>query len=376
VDRLKVSVLYWEERKMEGTLHDEVVDEVAAALSEGGHKASLIGINEDIRELLDRLDERRPDLVFNVCERFADNDDFEMNVAAVLEMLGQPFTGAGPAGLALRQDKAVTKKLLNFHGVRYPNFAVFDRFNMELAGKMHFPMIVKPLRGDASLGIDDASLVTEYARLDERIHFIQTQLKEPALVEEYIEGREFYVGILGNDPSEVLPVMELDFSKLPAGSPRIYGHEAKFDITSPQYAAVNTIVATELAPETRARVTMAAREAAIALKVRDYARVDIRLTADGVPMIVELNANPYLERTSAFALAALQAGMGYTSLINRIVDVAWKRLEPTPFLKGLQKTRAGRVRQRRQIARALQNARPAPDQESSARGTADSSQKQ
>ncbi len=272
MDRLKVSVLYWEERKPESTLHDEVVDEIAAALSEGGHKASLIGISDDLRELLDKLDEKRPDLVFNVCERFADNDDNEMHVAAVLEMLGQPFTGAGPAGLALRQDKAVTKKLLNFHEVPYPNFAVFDRFNMELAGKMHFPLIVKPLRGDASLGIDDSSLVTEHARLDERIHFIQTQLKEPALVEEYIEGREFYVGIMGNDPAEVLPVMELDFSKLPAGFPRIYGRQAKSDATSPQYNAVNTVVATELAPETRARVTMAAREAAIALKVRDYAQ--------------------------------------------------------------------------------------------------------
>ena len=355
MDRIKVSVLYWEERQQEGTLHDEVVDEIAAALSEGGHKASLIGISDDLVELLDKLDDRRPDLVFNVCERFADDDENEMHVTAVLEMLGQPFTGTGPAGMALRQDKAVTKKLLDFHEVPYPNFAVFDRFNIELAGKMHFPLMVKPMRGDTSLGIDDSSLVAEWAKLDERIHFILTQLKQPALVEEYIKGREFYVSILGNEPAEVLPVMELDFSKLPAGSARIYGHEAKSVPTSPQYAAVNAVVATELAPETRGRTTMAAREAAIALKVRDYARVDIRLTADGVPMVVEMNANPYLERTSAFPLAALQAGLGYTSLINRIVEVAWKRSETTPFLKDLQKTRAERVRQRKQTARALHN---------------------
>ncbi len=355
MDKLKVSVLYWEERKQEGTLHDEVVDEIASALSESGHRTSLIGISDDLRELLDKLDEKRPDLVFNVCERFADNDDYEMHVTAVLEMLGQPFTGTGPAGMSLRQDKAVTKKLLDFHDVRYPNFAIFDRFNIELAGRMHFPLIVKPMRGDASLGIDDSSLVTEYTKQDERIHFIQSQLKEPALVEEYIEGREFYVSILGNDPAEVLPVMELDFSKLPAGSPRIYGHEAKSDVASPQYAAVNAVVATDLGPETRARVTMAAKEAAVALKVRDYARVDLRLTPDGVPMVVEVNANPYLERTSAFALAALQSGLGYASLINRIVETAWKRLEPTPFLKELQKTRAERARQRRQSARALHN---------------------
>jgi D-alanine-D-alanine ligase len=149
--------------------------------------------------------------------------------------------------------------------------------------------------------------------------------------------------------------MELDFTKLPPGYPRIYGHEAKSDTTSVQYNAVNAIVATELFPEVRARITRAGREAAYALKVQDYARVDIRLSADGVPIVVEVNANPYLERTSAFALAALQAGMGYTTLINRIVEIAWTRLEPTPFLKELQKSRAERARLRREAAKAIQS---------------------
>jgi D-alanine-D-alanine ligase len=202
-----------------------------------------------------------------------------------------------------------------------------------------------------------ANGVTEYAKLDESTHSIQDQ---PALVEEGIEGRQFYMSILGTEPADVLPVMELDLSKAPAGSPRIYGHEAKSVITSPQYAAVNAVIATELATGTRARITIVAKEAAIALKVRDYARVDIRLAVDGVPM-VEMNANPYLERTSAFALAALQSGLGYASLINRIVEVAWKRSEMTPFLKELQKTRAERARHRKQIARALHNVDSAQD---------------
>jgi D-alanine-D-alanine ligase len=355
MDKLKISVLFWEEHGAEGTKHDEVVDEVAGALSEGGHKVSLIGISDDLRELLDKLDDKRPDLVFNLCERFAENDVYEMHVTAVLEMLGQPFTGSGPAGMALRQDKAITKKLLYFHDVPYPNFAIFDKFNIELAGKMHFPLFVKPLRGDASLGINDSSLVRDYAKLDERIHLIHSQLKEPALVEEYVDGREFYVGIIGNDPAEVLPVMELDFSKLPAGFPCIYGHEAKSETTSPQFAAVNVVVATDLPPETRARITMAGQEAALALKVSDYARVDIRLSADGIPKVVEVNANPYLERTSAFALAALQAGMGYTTLINRIVEAATRRLEPTPFLKELQKNRAERAKIKRQGTKLVQS---------------------
>jgi D-alanine-D-alanine ligase len=358
MDKLKISILFWEERGQEGIKHDEVIDEVAGALSEGGHKASLIGINDDLRELMEKLDDKRPDLVFNLCERFADNDEYEMHVTAVLAMLGQPFTGTGPAGMVLRQDKAVTKKLLKFHDVHYPNYATFDKDNLEFAGRMRFPLFIKPLHGDTSLGIDDSSLVTEYAKLVERIGFIQTQLKVPALVEEYIEGREFYVGILGNGDAEVLPVMELDFSKLPGKYPHIYGHEAKSDATSPQYGAINAVVATDLAPEARARIAMAGREAAYALKVQDYARVDIRLSPDGIPMVVEVNANPYLERTSAFALAAMQAGMGYTTLINRIVEVARKRWEPTPFLKELQKNRAERARLRRQAIKTVAACEP------------------
>jgi D-alanine-D-alanine ligase len=355
MDKLKISVLFWEERNQQGTRHDEVVDEVAGALSEGGHKTSLIGINDDLRELLDKLDDKRPDLVFNLCERFAENDEYEMHVTAVLAMLGQPFTGTGPSGMALRQDKAITKKLLKFHGVPFPNYATFDKDNLEFAGKMRFPLFVKPLHGDTSLGIDDSSLVTEYSKLVERIGFIQTQLKVPALVEEYIHGREFYIGILGNDAAEILPVMELDFTRLPAEYPRIYGHEAKSDLTSPQYGAINAIVATELLPEVRARLINAGHEAAYALKVQDYARVDIRLSPDGIPMVVEVNANPYLERTSTFALAALQAGMGYTTLINRIVEIARKRWEPTPFLKELQRNRAERSKLRKQATQTMQS---------------------
>lgn len=363
MDKLKIAILFWEERGQEGSKHDEVVDEVNEALTEGGHKVSLIGINDDLRELLDKLDDKRPDLVFNLCERFADNDEYEMHVTAVLAMLGQPFTGTGPAGMALRQDKAVTKKLLKFHDVNYPNYATFDKDNLEFAGRMRFPLFVKPLHGDTSLGIDDSSLVTEYAKLVERISFIQNQLKVPALVEEYIEGREFYIGILGNEVPEILPVMELDFSKLPGKYPHIFGHEAKTDVASPQYGAVNSIVATDLAPEVRARITMAGREAAHALKVQDYARVDIRLSTDGVPNVVEVNANPYLERTSVFALAALQAGMGYSTLVNRIAEIAWKRWEPTPFLQDLQKKRLERAKLRKLATKAAQSCEPVAPKE-------------
>jgi D-alanine-D-alanine ligase len=354
VEKLKIAVLYWEERIPGPARHDEVVDQVAQALNEGKHKVSVIGINDDLTELLTKLDEKRPDLVFNLCERFADCDEYEMNVTAVLAMLSQPFTGTGPVGMAFRQDKVVTKKLLKFHGVHYPNFAVFDVNSIEFAGKMRFPLFVKPLQGDASIGINDSSLVAEYPKLVERINFIHEKIKSPALVEEYIEGREFYVSVLGNDPPEILPIMELDFSKLPADYPRIYGEEAKSEVNNTVYSTVNAVVATELTPEVRSRIVNAGREAAYALKVQDYARVDLRLTPDGIPVVVEVNANPYLERTSAFALAALQQGMGYSTLINRIVEIAWKRWEPSPYLREIQKARLERVKLRRQIAKTAE----------------------
>jgi D-alanine-D-alanine ligase len=335
MEGLRISVLFYEDRSKGAAERDEVVDAVAAELTAGGHQVALLGVYDNAGELLQKLDEQKPDLVFNLCETFAGRDSNEGNVAAVLALRGQRFTGTGPLGMMLRQDKAITKKLLQFHGVRCPKFAIFDPHNLEFAGRMHFPLFVKPMRGDASIGIHDSSLVRDYDALIERVNAIHTQLQDAALVEEYIEGREFYVGVLGNSPPEALPVIELDFSKLPSQFPHIYGWEAKFDHTSQQYDTVNAIVATDLQPDIRGRITMAALEAVYALQVRDYARVDIRLSADGTPYVVEVNANPYLERTSAFCIAALQAGMGYNTVINRIAHIAWDCAEQSGPSKGL-----------------------------------------
>jgi D-alanine-D-alanine ligase len=325
MNTLKITVLFDEDRSEHPPIHDDVIDEVADALAEGGHKPQLLGIHDNLQELIDRLKEQKPDLVFNLCETF--NDDYygEMYVAAVLSMLNIRYTGTGPEGMAFRQNKAVTKKLLAFHNVQCPNYATFAKDNLEFAGKMRFPLFVKPLRRDASAGVSDSSLVTDYASLMKKIEYIHRELHDTALVEEYIEGREFYVSVLGNFPPEPLPLIELDFSKLPEGHPHIYSEKAKFDEDSEIYNLINFGVATDLTPELRNRITMAGAKAAHALQIHDYARVDIRLSQDGVPYVVEVNANPYLERTAEFAVAALQAGMGYSGLINRIVEITWSR---------------------------------------------------
>ncbi len=339
MDKMKISVLFDEDRSDHESTHDEVVDQVANALTEDGHKISLLGIHENLHELLDELDKQKPDLVFNLCETFAGNYYGEMYVAAVLSMIGVRFTGTGPEGMAFRQNKAVTKKLLAFHNVPCPNYATFAKDNLEFAGKMRFPLFVKPLRRDASAGIDSSSLVTDYATLMKHIDYIHKELQDTALVEEYIEGREFYVSVLGNNPAEPLPLVELDFSKLPEGKPKIYSEKAKFDEESEEYDAINFGVATDLTPEIRNKITMAGVKAAQALQVLDYARVDIRLAQDGNPYVVEVNANPYLERTAEFAVAALQSGFGYSSLISNIVDIAWKRWDQFESRRKRQKER-------------------------------------
>jgi D-alanine-D-alanine ligase len=329
----KVSVLFYEARDDGVASRDEVVDQVAQALSSGGHKVSLLGINSDISELMKKLEEQKPDIVFNLCETFGGKDSSEMHVTAILELLGVRFTGTGPAGMILRQDKALTKKLLQFYDVNCSNYAVLDNKHLEFSGRMRFPLFIKPLHGDASLCVDDSSMVETYPRLIERAALIQNEFNDAALVEEYIDGRELYVTVLGNASPEALPIIEVDFTKLPAGHPRIYGHEAKFESGTVQYDGTHTVVGTDLSPEVRARVARAAKEAVHALQVSDYSRVDIRLPPEGTPYVVEVNANPYLEAISETALAAKAAGMDYNTLINRILEIAWERCEAEAPLK-------------------------------------------
>lgn len=324
---MRISVLYWEWKENDQTKHDEVVDQVLAGLIESGHEATLLGVTSDLKYLVDAIEEQKPDLVFNLVETFADDDAFEMNIAAVLQILGVRFTGSAPRVMAVRQDKALTKKILAFHDVRCPQFATFDHDNLEFAGKMRFPMLVKPQHGDASAGVGDSSLVSDLRSLVERVAYIHSDLHDAAIVEEYIEGREFYVCVLGNDPPEVLPLIEMDFSDLPEGYPHIYGREAKFDEKSVQYSGTNAIIATDLPPELRNRIEMTGLAAAQAMEVSDYARIDIRVALDGTPYVVEVNANPYLESTGAVSLAALQAGYSHRALVNQIAEIAWERYE-------------------------------------------------
>jgi D-alanine-D-alanine ligase len=321
---MKITVLSNTESRDSGT-YDVVVDQVAGALQENGHEASVFAVYDDAVELTQGLRDRRPELLFNLLESFGENTGGDVAVTGLLDLLQLRYTGGGPGELFLRQDKGLAKKVFAFEDILYPHFAVFGKdADLETAGKLRMPLFVKPLTADASIGIDGDSLVRDAIALMKRVLAIHETVNDSALVEEYIEGREFYVGVLGNKEPLAFPPIEMDFSGMPEGMPRILGSKAKWSPESAEYKGTRSILP-ELPDELRARLQKAAVDAYRALRVRDYGRVDLRLTETGDIYVIEVNANCYLEKDSEFATAAAAAGIEYPQLVQKIVDLAVER---------------------------------------------------
>jgi D-alanine-D-alanine ligase len=321
---MKITILAYQEA--DATEPDVVMPQVAEALEQGGHKPRILAIHNDVGEMLDGLKSQKPDLVFNLVESFGDDIlGGLMGVTGVLDLLQLPYTGGGPGELYLQEDKALTKKLLAYEGLLFPDFASFaPGAQFETGGKLRMPLFVKPLRMDASIGIDEKSLVRNTQQLMERVLYIQKTYGDAALAEEYIEGREFYVGIVGNDELEAFPPIEMDFSGLPEGSVPVMDNAAKFDEKSERFRGTKAVLP-NLEPELKARLQKAAGDAYRALRVRDYGRIDMRLTETGEIYVIEVNASCYLERNSEFASAAAADGIDFPTLVNRIVDLAVER---------------------------------------------------
>jgi D-alanine-D-alanine ligase len=305
---------------------DGVVQQVADGLAESGHKASILTIRDDVNELIAGLKARKPQLVFNLVESFGDDIlGGVIGVAGVLDLLEIPYTGGGPGEIFLQEDNALTKKLLAFEGIRYPDFATFPvDANFETGGNLRMPLFVKPLRMDASIGIDEKSLVRNTQQMMERVLYIQRTFGDAALAEEYIEGREFYVGVMGNGELMAFPPIEMDFSGLKEGSLKVMDNSAKFDQNSERFHGTKAVVAT-LEPELKAKLHRASVDAYRALRVCDYGRVDLRLTESGEVYVIEVNASCYLDHESEFATAAAAHGIAYPQLVNRIAELAVER---------------------------------------------------
>jgi len=339
-DPLKVAVLYdvWGE---EDTSEPEATqtgrkrkvkedrEEIFDALGKLGHEPSYYVLDGRPQSLYG-LGKCAADLVFNLTESYAGDDTKEMNVAAYMDLLGLPYTGAGPHAHFLAQDKATAKKMFAFHDIRTPFFATAYRGNIDHAHDVKFPLIVKPQSEDGSIGIDAAAVVTGVKELMERVEYVQNEFDSPALIEEYIEGREIYASVLGSyEKTEVLPLVELDLSKLPRGTPKIASRDVKFETDSKAYKLTKSTIAEDLDEGTVQKLSETALAAYRAVKLRDYGRIDMRLTTEGEVYVIEANPNPWLSSKHEFAMAAKKSGRSYTQLIGEIVDMALERTRRT-----------------------------------------------
>ncbi len=324
---MRITVLTDLEKKKDPRSYDKVVDQIVGALQQGGHEASVLGVHRDLHALIDGLSKPKPELVFNLFENFGKVRMGAVGVAGLLDLLEVPYVGGGPGEFFIQQDKAITKKLLAFDHIQYPEFAVFTRASdLEMGGNLRMPLFVKPLSMDASIGIESTSVVHNMKDLMKRAVSIHEKVKDAALVEEYIDGREFYIGVLGNQRPQALAPIEIDFSGLPEGAPHIMGRKAKWDEDSPEYKGTRAVLA-EVPDELKQRLQQVALAAYRALHVHDYGRVDLRLTDAGEIYVIEVNASCYLEESAEFAMAARADGIEYTQLVNRIVEYAVERLK-------------------------------------------------
>ena len=303
-----------------------VSTQIEEVLTKRGYAVKRLAAEPPVKKLVRLLEDDHSDLIFNVCESLGGDGSEERRIASILELLDKRFTGSGSLSLTLAGDKSLAKKLFDFHGIRSPDFAIIAPGHVEGKPKLDsFPLIVKPIASDASIGIDARSVVNSVDELMERVFAIHNEFHTPALVEQYIDGREIYVGLLGN-PLTVLPPIEWDLSKLPADLPRIAGTEAKWDH---DFKEAKEFVPKDLVEDETAmrKITDAALAAGAATLVRDYARIDMRVTSDGEPFVIEVNPNPWLDKNAELALAARRAkpDISFGDLIEKIVQLAMAR---------------------------------------------------
>ena len=339
---MRIAIIHdWLRRSIEigGTvkagLHDAVeldllheLDLIRASFVKAGHDAVIFAA-DDAAHLCDFLSNRRPDLVFNLCEAFAGRTAFEMNVAALYELLGIPFTGCPALTLGLSLNKPVAKAILAANGIRTPEYVVIDPGqDPRAASRLTFPLIAKPVAEDASLGIDDGSVVNDMAALTERVKFLWREFRQAALVEEFIAGREFCVSLLASSPNDfvALPIVEISFDGLAEGRPQIFGYEAKWDPTAPFNNAMAARCPADIDEKTADEVRGQALQVARTLGLRDYGRVDFRRReSDGTLFVLEVNPNPDLSDECAFMRAARASGRTTEGTLCEIVDRAIER---------------------------------------------------
>lgn len=304
----------------------EMEYQVAKVLHDRGHEVLLVGVNDDLRVMSKLLAQWKPEVVINASESFAGNSSLDYLIPAVLEAEGYCYTGAPPLSLLVTRNKAMSKKILAFHGIQVPGFVSYRPGEIvDESLPLRFPLIVKPLQADASEGISQASIVRDFTGLRERVGFVHEQFKQPAIAEEYIEGREIYSTVIGNgDDLQILPPVEMVFEG-DRPEHRIATQSAKWDMNYRQRRGIKNVFARRMSKAAKERLEETCRTAYRALWLRDYARLDVRLTKDGEVWFIEANANPYLGYGHDSAEAAHKAGLKYPMFIERICQEALRR---------------------------------------------------
>ena len=296
--------------------------DIITQLRQSGHEVRPLGIGDSLGELRSTIREWQPQVCFNLLEEFGGIVTYDQHVVAYLELLRQHYTGCNPRGMMLSRDKVLSKQILAYHRIQTPQFAVFKRGRaVRIPARLRYPLFVKSATEDASLGIAQASIVEDAAKLRERIQFIHEHTTTDALVEEFIEGRELYVGVLGNERIRTLTPWELSFGELTEGSAAIATRKVKWDRAYQKRHKISTGAAQGLPAGLAERLDRLARRIYRALHMSGYARMDFRVRADGTPFVLEANANPNLAQQEDFASAAQHDGIAYASLLERIISL-------------------------------------------------------
>jgi D-alanine-D-alanine ligase len=296
--------------------------DVLRTLAELGHEAIPVGVHDELGPIRAALFSHKPHLIFNMLEGFADIPSYDYNVVAYLELLGARYTGCNSRGLFLARDKAVSKQILTFHRLPVPAFTIIPKGRrVRRPRRLVFPLIVKGLTLDASVGISQASVVESDAKLEERVRFVHESLDTHALVERYIDGRELYVGLIGNQRVTELPVWELSFEGMPEQARHIATERLKWSAAFQKRNRIDSGPARDLPPEVQKRISHVCRRVYKALMLNGCARVDLRLDGEGRVWVLEANPNPQLSRDEDFAQSARSVGIGYRALIQRLLDL-------------------------------------------------------
>ena len=305
--------------------------DVITTLKAMGHEVTALPVHDDLGEIRRLLTEWKPQIAFNLLEGFDDVTIFDQNVVSHLELLKLPYTGCNPRGLLMARDKSLSKKLLAYHRIPVPEFEVF-RIGRPIRRpkRLTFPLIVKSLTQEASIGISQASVVDSDEKLKERVAFVHESIHTAAIVEQYVEGREIYVGILGNQALQVLPVWELFFTNMPEGAKRIATDRVKWSVKYQKKYGIDSGPARDL-PEAQAEgIQHVCKRAFRALELSGYARIDLRLEDNGNVWVLEANPNPQIAKGEDFAASAEKVGLTYETVLQRIINLGL-RWQPESF---------------------------------------------